>query len=137
MDGVACGVRSIVVWVILGTCLSPSTAGEPATEDDAIVVRLVHPERQASEVLRLFDGARWSDPAAALAAWKRHTPETGLGKVVEAAIATFNPEMAAEWRCLDEAEVRIGFDPRIGEPGWLAIIPRDDGTVAASLTAMH
>jgi hypothetical protein len=58
------------------------------------MVRLVHPERQAAEVLRLFEGTCATSPAAALTAWKRSNPRPGwLAKPLEAVIATFNPGM--------------------------------------------
>ena len=45
--------------------------------------------------------------------------------------------MAHEWRSLDEAEIRVGAEAGTGELGWSAVIPRDDGTVAAGVTAMR
>jgi hypothetical protein len=117
--------------------IGPAKGGEPAGLGEAFVVRLVRPDRQAQEVLRLFEGARWSDPAAALAAWKQRAPDADLGKPAEALIALFNPEMAREWRCLDDAEVRIVPERASGELGWFAVIPRDDGTLAAGITSMH
>ena len=59
-------------------------------------MRLVHPDRQAAEVIGLFAGARVAHPAAALAGWKRSARDPNLlGKTLEAAIAMFNPEMAS------------------------------------------
>ncbi len=109
---------------------------EPPKPAEALVVRLIHPDRQAAEVLRLFEGARWSDPAAALAAWKQAASGSSpLGKPAEAIIALLNPEMTSEWRALDGAEVRIAFDATTGRLGWFALIPSDDGTLAAGITA--
>jgi hypothetical protein len=134
MKGVA---RLAPVLTAIAGIISPARGGEPAGQGEAFVARLVHPDRQAREVLRLFEGARWSDPAAARAAWKQRSPDTDLGKPTEALIALFNREMAPEWRCLDDAEVRIGPEPASGELGWFVVIPRDDGTLAAAITAMH
>ena len=46
-----------------------------------------------------------------------------------------NPDMVPEWRVLDGAELQLGFDPGDGSPHWFAIVPHDDGTVAAAITA--
>lgn len=97
------------------------TAG-PAAEEAArsalaepIVIRLVHPERQAAAILRLFDGCTAPHPAAALAAWKQSTTGPGqLGKTGEALIACFNPEMVREWSVLDGASLQIGIDAGSG-----------------------
>lgn len=129
------GLARVVVAVV--GMLGAAIGGEPAGEGDVLVARLVHPDRQAQEVLKLFEGARWRDPAAALADWKQRTPGNGLGKEVEALIALFNPEMAREWSCLDQAELRVGVEPATRALGWSVLIPRDHGTVAAAVTAMH
>ena len=136
MDGNLRILPLVLVISVLGASPGRAMGGEPTSPGEAFVARLVHPERQADEVLRLFRGARWSDPAAALAAWKTQRPDAGLGKPAEAVIALFNPEMAREWRSLDKAEIRIGLDAGTGVLGWSALIPRDDGTVAAGITAM-
>jgi hypothetical protein len=111
---------------------------QPPDSPAGLVVHLVHPDRQAAEVLKLFDGSRWPHPAAALTAWKRITrnPQQ-LGKPLEAVIALFNPEMAREWRVLHEAELHLDLNPADGSPRWYATVPRDDGTAAAALTAMR
>ena len=137
MDGNVRILQVVAVISVLGILPWRAAGGEPTSPDEAFVARLVHPERQADEVLRLFRGARWSDPAAALAAWKTQRPDAGLGKLAEAVIALFNPEMAREWRSLDKAEIRIGLDAGTGELGWSGFIPRDDGTVAAGIIAMR
>ncbi len=88
-------------------------------------------------MIALFQGSRASDPAAALAAWKRATRDAkGLSKPLEAAIATLNPEMVSELRALDEAELGLGFDPEDGHVRWYAIVPHDEGTIAAMATAL-
>lgn len=114
-----------------------AAADLPESQPDAFVARLIRPDRQAAEILDLFDGARWRHPAAVLSAWRGRAPQTGLGKAIEALIASFNPEMVREWRSMDGAEFRIGSDPSTGEVGWALIVPRDDGTLAAGVTAMR
>ena len=92
-----------------------AAGGEAPAAGDALVVRLVHPDRQALEVLKSFAGARVAHPAAALAAWKRSNRGPHLlGKPIEAVITIFNPEMAAEWRVLHEAEVRVDVEATDG-----------------------
>jgi hypothetical protein len=131
-------VRLGLVLAVLVGIRGIAAGGEPASEGDALVARLVHPDRQAAEVLRLFEGARWSDPASALAAWKQEARGVvPLGKPAEALIALFNPEMVAEWRAFDGAEIHLAADPSSGDLGWFAFVPRDDGTVAAGITAMR
>jgi hypothetical protein len=112
--------------------------GDDLARQDALVVRLVRPDRQAAGVLGLFEGARAPHPAAALAAWKRATSDPNqLPKTLEAVVALFNPEMVPEWRVMDDAELRLGFSPADEAPHWCAILPRDDGTLAAAITAMR
>src|SRR5215472_2019847 len=65
MEGLGLGL-----WWVLAVCgIAPvAVGGSPETSLDekaAVVVRLVHPDRQAAEVLRLFEGSRSSHPAAA------------------------------------------------------------------------
>ena len=77
-------------------------------------------------------------PAAALAAWQRAARDPGaLGKPLEAAIAFFNPGMAREWSVLHEAELRLDLSAASGKPRWHAVVPRDDGTIAAAVTAQR
>jgi hypothetical protein len=138
MSGKAAILGFALLLVALGGGIDRVYSGEPKAEETAFVARLVHPDRQAAEVLRLFEGARWGDPAATLAAWKQRTGNVApIGKPAEALIALFNPEMAVEWRAFDDAEIRVGLDPKTGGLEWLAIVPRDDGTVAAGVTAMR
>jgi hypothetical protein len=127
--------RWIVLLVFAGQ-VGREAWGGSADENEPLIVRLVHPDRQAAEFLRLFAGSRASSPAAALATWKQATRNPGqLGKPIEAVIAMFNPDMVPEWRVLDGAELQLGFDPGDGSPRWFAIVPHDDGTVAAAITA--
>jgi hypothetical protein len=105
-------------------------------EDEVLVIRLEHPERQADAWLRLFQGTRAPDPASALTAWKRATRDPGrLGKPLEAVIAGFNPEMVTEWRLLHAAELHAGYRGIDGKLEWYAVIPHDDGAIAAGITA--
>src|SRR5262249_54452021 len=43
----------------------------------------------------------------------------------------------AEWRSLDSAELRVTVDPSSEKLGWFTLVPQDDGTVAAGITAMR
>ncbi len=130
--------RLAFLVVAIGTCEGRDVRGEPAAGDDALVIRLVHPDRQAAALLRLFDGARVAHPAAALAAWKRATraPDQ-LGKPLEAVIAMFNPEMAPEWKALHDAALHVNRLAGDGSARWYAVAPGDDGTLSAAITAMR
>src|SRR5271165_3263131 len=111
---------------------------EQATSGEPIVVRLIHPDRQAAAVLRLFEGCAAPHPAAALAAWKRSTRDPDqLGKPLEAVISFFNPEMVREWSVFHEARFQLGFDPETGTRRWRLTVPGDDGTLAALITALR
>ncbi len=125
-----------VILIIWSGRLSGEAWGAPTEGGEPFTVRLVHPDRQVAEILRLFEGSRAASPAAVLTAWKQSTQDTGrLGKPLEAVIAMFNPEMVREWRILDHAELRLDLDPASGSPRWFAIVPHDDGTLAAAVTA--
>jgi hypothetical protein len=88
-------------------------------------------------VLALFKGSRAPHPAAALAAWKRAAgPSATVGKRWEAAIAAFNPEMVAELRRMDQAELVVTFDAAGDKAHWYATIPGDDGTFASLAPAL-
>ena len=52
-------------------------------------------------------------------------------------ISFFNPEMVREWRVLHEAKLHLGLDPDTGKPRWSLVVPRDDGTIAALVTALR
>jgi hypothetical protein len=132
------GMRLGLIATALMVPLAPAggSAAEPHADRPALVVRLVHPERQAAEVLGLFAGARAAHPAAALAAWKRATRDPGqLGKPLEAVIALFNPEMAREWSVMHGSEFGFGLRPGEARLHWYVIVPHDDGTLAAAITA--
>ncbi len=131
--GVAgCGI----LFLLWASQESGAARGAPLDENGPLIVRLVHPDRQATELLRLFEGSRAASPAAALATWKQSNRNSGLlGKPLEAVIAIFNPDMVREWRILDGAQLQLGFDPDDGAPRWFAIVPDDDGTVSAAITA--
>jgi hypothetical protein len=129
--------RLIPRMVLLGVVLGFSSAAVYAQGErpSALTVRLIHPERQAAEVLRLFEGSGAKSPAEVLSRWKTVAQEPAiLGKPLEAVIAMMNPEMAAEWRVFDQMQFRA---EGTGSGHWFAIVPHDDGTVAAVLTAMR
>lgn len=119
---------------VLGAlCLVPSAAG--AGPEPAVSVTLARPDQQLERLLALFEGARASSPAAALAAWRRATGEPSpLGKAPQALIAFLNPEMVRELRVLDGAYLSIGFVQ--GTAHWSAWIPADEGTLGAVGTAL-
>jgi hypothetical protein len=121
-----------MIWAI-------SARGADGRDDGpSAVFRLVHPDHQAAAVLKLFEGSRAPHPAAALAAWKRATREPNrLGKSTEAVISFFNPEMIPEWKVLHGAECRLGIDPDKGTRLWSLVVPGDDGTFAALITALR
>jgi hypothetical protein len=129
------------LWIVMLAGILAGWAGNGRAElpgDETLIVQLVHPERQAARVLSLFEGSRAPHPAAALAAWKRAAGDHGsLGKPLEAAIALFNAEMVREWRTLHEAELRLDLSARAGGSRWQAVVPRDDGSVAAAITAQR
>jgi hypothetical protein len=130
--------RLTLLAAAIGSSAPDSALGGSPASGDTLVIRLVHPDQQAAEVLKLFAGARVPHPAAALAAWKRATRDHNqLGKPLEAVIAMFNPEMAREWRVMHEAEFRIELGAADGKARWYAIVPRDDGTLSAAITAMR
>ncbi len=138
MNGKTAIGRVALLLAGFGGLTERAGGGELDARPDALVVRLVHPDRQAAELLRLFDGARWSDPAAALAAWNQRTDNAvPISKPAEAVIALFNREMAAEWRAFDAAELRVNVNASTGGLKWFAIVRRDDGTLAAAITAMR
>ena len=115
-------VIAAVALLFLGAIERPGAAG--ADEGEILVVRLVHPDRQAAAILRLFDGEPVPHPAAALALWKAAAPLRNLGKPLEAAITLFNPEMTSEWRMMDDARLSLNWDKAAGRFGWHAAIPR-------------
>jgi hypothetical protein len=109
-------------------------AGEPGA---AVTVRLVRPDRQLDQLLKLFEGSRASSPAAALASWKQAAHgRAKLSKSTEALIALLNPEMVSELRVVDGAWGTLGFEPIDGKAAWRVTVPHDDGTVAALVTAL-
>ena len=134
--GVFAGLTLLIA--VIGSLANGNERGESPEAGDTLVIRLVHPERQAAEVLKLFDGARVPHPAAALAGWKRATRGPNpLGKPFEAVIAVFNPEMAQEWRVMHDAELCVDLGSADGKARWYAVVPRDDGTISAAVTAMR
>jgi hypothetical protein len=111
-------------------------AGDAAFER-ALTVEAVRPDRQAGAVVDLFRGSRAANPAAAMASWRRATgdPE-GPGKTVQAVLALFNPETAREWRALHGASLSAGLDAD-GRLRWSAVVPSDDGTIAALVASLR
>ena len=101
----------------------------------ALNVRLIRPERQGERILSLFQGTRAPHPAAALAAWKQATGES-LEKSLEALIALGNPATVQELKTFDGTEASFTCDPTEGRIRWHAIVPHDDGTLAALVTAL-
>jgi hypothetical protein len=135
-------VRAAALRIALGIvamiALAPSRGAEGQDAGPSASFRLVHPERQAAAMLRLFEGSRAAHPAAALAAWKRATREPDrLGKPTEAVISFFNPEMIAEWKILDGAEYHLGYHTEENSRRWRLDVPGDDGTFAALITALR
>ena len=66
--------RHLGRWALLIPLATQPTGkvrGEPSEKGMPLLVRLVHPDRQAAEFLRLFEGSRTTSPAAALATWKQ------------------------------------------------------------------
>jgi hypothetical protein len=126
-----------IAWsVVVPLLFANAGRADAPDERSALIVRLVHPERQATELLGLFAGSRAAHPAAALAAWKRATRDPAqLGKPLEAVIALFNPEMAREWSIMNGSELGFGLRPGDDRLKWYAIVPHDDGTLAAAITA--
>ncbi len=121
-------------WVLAAS----SAIADVPSECDALTVRVIRPDRQAAQLIKLFEGSRAAHPAAALAAWKRATRDPmQLGKTLEAVIALANPEMVSEWLIFDQAELRMNLGPNDGTLHWHAVVPRDDGTAASMITAFR
>jgi hypothetical protein len=123
------------VWWMVAA--GPALAGD-ASNFDALTLRVIHPDRQAANFLKLFEGSRAAHPAAALAAWKRatHNPAQ-LGKTLEAVIALANPEMVREWKVFDQTELRMNLKPDDGTLRWHFVVPGDDGSAASMITAFR
>jgi hypothetical protein len=122
----------------VAACSSVRGSGDSPDPRESLVIRLVHPDRQAARVSLLFEGARSPHPAAALAAWKRATRDPNqLGKPLEAVITFFNPAMTPEWRVMDGANIGFNLSGADGRPRWVAVVPRDDGTLSAAITAQR
>jgi hypothetical protein len=126
----------LLIWAgswLLAAC---SARADAPGDHDALLVRVIHPDRQADRLLKLFEGSRAPHPAAALAAWKRATRDPAqLGKTLEAVIALANPEMVTEWRIFHQAELRLNQGADDATPCWNFVAPRDDGTAASMITA--
>src|SRR5262245_60285400 len=136
------GSRSIrlpgIILVGLWWAAVVSSPAHEVQDEPGVVLRLVHPERQAQAVLKLFEGTRAAHPAAALAAWKPATSDPNqCGKPLEAAISFFNPEMVREWSSLHEARFSLGLAPEKSTPRWHLVVPGDDGSLVALVTALR
>ena len=57
------------------------------------------------------------------------------GEATRGVDRSFNPEMALEWQVMHGAKLVANWDPARGRPTWYALVPRDDGTIAAAVTA--
>ena len=125
---------------IVGTLfLSFCGEGAPPTAETpppALSILLLHPDSQGANVIRLFEGSRAANPAAALAAWRHATANLGLGKAREALISVFNPAMVRELKIFEGARFHFRVDPETGAMRWQAVMPEDDGTLAALATAV-
>ena len=114
----------------------PTLGDEPA-QTPLLTARMVRPDLELERFLALFRGARASDPAQALAAWKRASQEPKrLGKPLEAAIAAINPRMVRELGSLVQAKMVVASWPLGSSPRWYATLPHDDGTFAALGSAL-
>jgi len=125
-------------WASSCLLAAGSALADVPSECDALTVRVIHPDRQAAQLIKLFEGSRAAHPAAALAAWKRATRDPmQLGKPLEAVIALANPEMVSEWRIFHQTELLMNLGPNDGTLRWHAVVPRDDGTAASMVTAFR
>lgn len=120
--------------MVIGLALAGLAAG-PESPPPALVVRPIRPDGQLEQLLALFEGAKAPHPAAALSAWRRATGRhDGLSKAAQAGVAALNPEMIAELRTLDSAEMDFWLEG--DQVRWCSLMPRDDGTLAAVATAL-
>lgn len=119
--------RLVLLAVLVGIVALPAVA-----QDEAIRVVAVHPDRQLSAILNLFQGARVAGPPAALVAWKQATGRS-LAKTTEAAITLIHPWNVEEFKRFDGADLSLRFDDPIA---WWLRVPRDDGAIASVATAL-
>ena len=113
-------------WITLGlvlACPACRTRGAEAPDcGPSATFRLVHPDRQAAAVLKLFHGSRAPHPRRRSRRGSgRRARRISSASPLEAVISFFNPEMIPEWKVLHGAEYRLGFDHEKGrgamEPG--------------------
>jgi hypothetical protein len=125
----------ILLWG--GTQLyAQDRGGSDSTE--LITLRLIHPERQAADFLRLFEGSPAPHPAAALASWKQVSGEPAkLGKPTEAILSFFNPDMVGELRSFHDSRLVVGLAPDTGSLWWTWFVPKDDGSLDAMITSLR
>ncbi len=129
-----CGFRRLSVACLLLVALGVGARALCDEPSPALEVRLIKPEQQLAEILKLFEGTKAASPAEALSLWKRADPTQTLGKPLEAVIALVNPKMIAEIRNLDDATLRLNL--KAGKLDWWVAIPHDDGTLAAAGPAL-
>lgn len=107
------------------------------TDEPAITIELGRPRERIQLLIDMFPNVGATDPATALANWKRATKGTrSLGKGTEALLAAMNPAMLHELDVFEGSEFSLDFDPKAGLPYWYLAVPEDDGTIAAFATAM-
>jgi hypothetical protein len=124
--------QHVCVFVLLGLL------GEPTPADvthEALRVEVVRPDRVCERLIDLFQGTRAAHPAAALAAWKQATGRH-LAKRTEALIALVNPAMVRELATFDGSSAVIRFERAGARVRWHAVVPHDDGSLAALATAL-
>ena len=118
----------------IAQAVGPAPAAVPPNRP-AVTITVARPDLQLDRLITWFQGSRATDPAAALASWKRATGGKGsLGKAPEAAIAAMNPRMVRELKTLDGSTFLLAFGPQ-GATTWSFRIPADDGTFASLATA--
>ncbi|WP_435019298.1 hypothetical protein TA3x_001220 [Tundrisphaera sp. TA3] len=112
------------------------TSGDEPNPPPSLSIRLSHPDRELGRLIDLFRGSKVGDPAEAMAAWKRASPDPKrLGKPLEAVLAALNPRMAGELRSLEDARWVVRSWGDGGRPHWFATLPHDDGSFAALASA--
>lgn len=132
MSRFVCQIHLARVVLLMALAAGSAHAEEVKT---VLQVRLDRPDEQLTSLLALFKDSPAPHPAAALAMWREATgdPEI-LNKTQQALIAALNPEMVSELRTLEGASAYLVTDGD-DQLGWELIIPADDGTWAALITA--
>lgn len=130
--GVAgCGI----LFLLWASQESGAARGAPLDENGPLIVRLVHPDRQATELLRLFEGSR-GQPRCGTGDLEAVESELGLARqAARGGDRDLQPGYGPGVADPRRAQLQLGFDPDDGAPRWFAIVPDDDGTVSAAITA--